>query len=54
LKGENFSNWKDKIFLTLGCMDMDLALHLNDPIMLIESSFAIEKWHIRGGSDLTV
>jgi hypothetical protein len=35
-------------------MDSDLALRLNDPIMLIESSFTIEKWHMRGGSDLTV
>ena len=34
-------------------MDLDLALHVNDPIMLIESNFAIEKWHNRLSMMLT-
>ncbi|XP_028054708.1 uncharacterized protein LOC114258900 [Camellia sinensis] len=31
LNGDNFSDWKDKILLTLGCMYLDLALYVDEP-----------------------
>ncbi|XP_028098102.1 uncharacterized protein LOC114297825 [Camellia sinensis] len=43
LRGENFSNWKDKILLTLGCMDLDLALRVDEPPIPTESSTLTER-----------
>ncbi|KAF7113340.1 hypothetical protein RHSIM_RhsimUnG0136500 [Rhododendron simsii] len=31
LSGENFSEWKDKVLLALGCMDLDLAIREGEP-----------------------
>ncbi|KAF7148069.1 hypothetical protein RHSIM_Rhsim03G0106800 [Rhododendron simsii] len=31
LSGENFSKWKDKVLLALGCMDHDLAIREDEP-----------------------
>ncbi|KAF7130380.1 hypothetical protein RHSIM_Rhsim10G0199300 [Rhododendron simsii] len=31
LSGENFSEWKDKVLLALGCMDLDLAIREDEP-----------------------
>ena len=49
LSGGNFSDWKDKILLTLGCMDLDLALRIEEPPIPIELSSlskknAYERW----------
>ncbi|XP_057954113.1 uncharacterized protein LOC131148430 [Malania oleifera] len=49
LNGENFLDWKDKTLLTLGCMDIDLALRIDKPAMPTESSpatyqLAYERW----------
>ena len=39
LIGDNFANWKDQIILTLGCMELDLALRMdNPPILMVESA----------------
>ncbi|XP_028114160.1 uncharacterized protein LOC114312148 [Camellia sinensis] len=43
LNGDNFSNWKDKILLTLGCMDLDLALRVDEPPEPTDESSAAEK-----------
>ncbi|XP_028057285.1 uncharacterized protein LOC114261242 [Camellia sinensis] len=43
LNGDNFSNWKDKILLTLGCMDLDLALSVDEPLETTNESSAAEK-----------
>ncbi|KAK9226126.1 hypothetical protein WN943_011173 [Citrus x changshan-huyou] len=32
LRGDNFKEWKEKILLTLGCMDLDLALRVDEPL----------------------
>ncbi|GAB2302445.1 hypothetical protein Dimus_036455, partial [Dionaea muscipula] len=42
LSGDNFSDWKNKIFQTLGCMDMDLALRVEEPPIPTESSTVVE------------
>ena len=49
LSGDNYTNWKDKILLTLGCMDVDLALRVDEPPSPTESSMpedkaAYERW----------
>ncbi|KAL0295040.1 UNVERIFIED_CONTAM: Retrovirus-related Pol polyprotein from transposon TNT 1-94 [Sesamum angustifolium] len=31
LNGDNFSDWKDQVLLTLGCMDLDLAFRVDEP-----------------------
>ena len=43
LNGDNFSDWKDKIFLTLVYMDLDLALRVDEPPELTAESSAVEK-----------
>ena len=43
LNGDNFSDWKDKILLTLGCMDLDLALRVDEPPEPTDESSAAEK-----------
>ncbi|XP_028053288.1 uncharacterized protein LOC114257709 [Camellia sinensis] len=43
LNGDNFSDWNDKILLTLGCMDLDLALHVVEPPEPTIESSAAEK-----------
>ncbi|XP_057468142.1 uncharacterized protein LOC130757397 [Actinidia eriantha] len=49
LSGDNYSDWKDEILLTLGCMDLDLALRVDEPPILTETSeqtevAAYERW----------
>nr|XP_017183881.1 uncharacterized protein LOC108171775 [Malus domestica] len=49
LCGDNFSDWKDKVLLALGCMDLDLVLRGDEPPMPTESSTqeskaAYERW----------
>ncbi|XP_028075147.1 uncharacterized protein LOC114277453 [Camellia sinensis] len=43
LNGDNFSNWNDKILLTLGCMELDLALRVDEPPEPTDESSAAEK-----------
>ncbi|KAL3652409.1 hypothetical protein CASFOL_002090 [Castilleja foliolosa] len=49
LNGNNFKDWKEGILITLGCMDLDLALRVEQPASLtVDSSFDdlknYEKW----------
>ncbi|KAI9185430.1 hypothetical protein LWI28_007193 [Acer negundo] len=43
LSGDNYADWKEKIIFTLGCMDLDLALRVEEPPALTESSKTQEK-----------
>ncbi|GAV80689.1 hypothetical protein CFOL_v3_24149, partial [Cephalotus follicularis] len=49
LYGDNFSEWKEKILFALRCMDVDLALRVDEPPILAELSapterVAYERW----------
>ncbi|KAL0297691.1 UNVERIFIED_CONTAM: Retrovirus-related Pol polyprotein from transposon TNT 1-94 [Sesamum radiatum] len=37
LNGDNFSDWKDQVLLTLGCMDLDLAFRVDEPLIPTDS-----------------
>ncbi|KAL0374275.1 UNVERIFIED_CONTAM: Retrovirus-related Pol polyprotein from transposon TNT 1-94, partial [Sesamum radiatum] len=43
LNGDNFSNWKDQVLLTLGCMDLDLVFRVDEPAIPTDSSTPTEK-----------
>ncbi|KAL0359254.1 UNVERIFIED_CONTAM: hypothetical protein Sangu_0774800 [Sesamum angustifolium] len=43
LNGDNFSDWKDQVLLTLGCMDLDLAFRVDEPPIPTDSSTPTEK-----------
>ncbi|XP_016459201.1 uncharacterized protein LOC107782778 [Nicotiana tabacum] len=36
--GDNYTEWKEKVLLTLGCSDLDLALRVDEPSIPMESS----------------
>ncbi|RVW20235.1 hypothetical protein CK203_110279 [Vitis vinifera] len=38
LNGDNYADWKEKILLTLGCMDLDLAPRVDEPLSSIGKS----------------
>ncbi|XP_060194764.1 uncharacterized protein LOC132623967 [Lycium barbarum] len=38
LSGDNFTEWKEKVLLTLGCSDLDLAIRVEEPPKPSESS----------------
>ncbi|XP_060182961.1 uncharacterized protein LOC132612906 [Lycium barbarum] len=38
LSGDNFTEWKEKVLLTLGCSDFDLAIRVEEPPKPTESS----------------
>ncbi|XP_075079837.1 uncharacterized protein LOC142165109 [Nicotiana tabacum] len=38
LSGNNYAEWEDKVLLTLGCSDLDLALSVDEPPIPTESS----------------
>ncbi|XP_075078264.1 uncharacterized protein LOC142164303 [Nicotiana tabacum] len=38
LSGDNYAEWKEKVLLTLGCSDLDLALCVDEPPIPAESS----------------
>ena len=38
LSGDNYKLWKDKVLLVLGCMDLDLALRIDEPETPTEQS----------------
>ncbi|XP_060959366.1 uncharacterized protein LOC133030591 [Cannabis sativa] len=49
LNGNNFKDWKENIFIVLGCMDLDLALRMDRPASLTDTSTSeqrriYEKW----------
>ncbi|XP_062088878.1 uncharacterized protein LOC133795442 [Humulus lupulus] len=49
LNGSNFKDWKENIFIVLGCMDLDLALRMDRPASLTDASTSeqrriYEKW----------
>nr|XP_016440573.1 PREDICTED: uncharacterized protein LOC107766327 [Nicotiana tabacum] len=41
LSGDNYTEWKEKILLTLGCLDLDLALRVDEPPVPTESTKAL-------------
>ena len=43
LNGDNYDDWKEKTLLTLGCMDLDLALRVDGPLVPMESITQTEK-----------
>ncbi|XP_019226693.1 PREDICTED: uncharacterized protein LOC109208109 [Nicotiana attenuata] len=38
LSGDNYAEWKEKVLLTLGCSDLDLALCVDEPSIPTEST----------------
>jgi len=43
LIGDNFANCKEQILLTLGCMELDLTLRVDEPPIPMEGSAQVEK-----------
>ncbi|XP_043721042.1 uncharacterized protein LOC122668559 [Telopea speciosissima] len=43
LTGDNFADWREKALLTLGCMDLDLAIRVDEPAALTDFSTLEEK-----------
>ena len=43
LNGDNYNNWKESIIFSLGCMDLDLALRVDEPPVPTESSAPNDK-----------
>ncbi|XP_022867618.1 uncharacterized protein LOC111387300, partial [Olea europaea var. sylvestris] len=43
LNGTNFKDWKENILIVLGCLDLDLALRVEEPTPLTEESSPDEK-----------
>ena len=43
LNGDTYTDSKEKILLTLGCMDLDLTFCVDEPLVPIESSTQTEK-----------
>lgn len=44
LNGTNFKDWKENVMIAFGCMDLDLALRIERPASLTETSTAEAKW----------
>ncbi|XP_047339881.1 uncharacterized protein LOC124943418 [Impatiens glandulifera] len=47
----NFKDWKENIYIVLGCMDLDLALRIDTPATPLENSSVddkanYEKWEM--------
>ena len=42
LSGDNYKIWKDTVLLALGCMDLDLALRIEEPASPTEQSSQID------------
>lgn len=43
LNGTNFKEWKENVQITLGCMDLDLALRVEQPASLTDASTPDDK-----------
>ena len=41
---DNFKEWKENVMIVLGCMDLDLALRIEQPTPLTDKSSIEEKW----------
>jgi hypothetical protein len=50
LDGSNYSDWKEKLFLSLGCADLDLALRVDKPAAPTDASTANEIAHSENGN----
>jgi hypothetical protein len=42
LNGNNFSKWKENLLFYLGCMELDLALRVDEPPVLTDTSMPLE------------
>ena len=42
LRGDNFKIWKERVFLQLGCMDIDYAIRKDEPHKIIDTSILDE------------
>ncbi|KAI5445104.1 hypothetical protein KIW84_013382 [Lathyrus oleraceus] len=49
LNGENFKDCKEDMEIVLGCMDIDLALRIEQPLSPMESSTSEQKKIMRNG-----
>nr|XP_009780415.1 PREDICTED: uncharacterized protein LOC104229460 [Nicotiana sylvestris]XP_016439374.1 PREDICTED: uncharacterized protein LOC107765263 [Nicotiana tabacum] len=38
ISGDNYTEWKEKVLLTLGCLDLDMSLRVDKPPIPTESS----------------
>ncbi|XP_043695664.1 uncharacterized protein LOC122646226 [Telopea speciosissima] len=45
LINDSFADWREKALLTLGCMDLDLAIHVDESATLLDFSTPKEKAH---------
>lgn len=43
LNGTNFKVWKEHVMIVLGCMDLDLALRIEQPREVTDSSSSDKK-----------
>jgi hypothetical protein len=50
LDGSNYCDWKEKLLLSLGCADLDLALWVDKPAAPTDASTANEIAHSENGS----
>ena len=48
---EDFFDWKEKIERFLGCKDLDLALHMDKPVLTNEKGFA---WTMKKSNHLSM
>jgi hypothetical protein len=42
LNGNNFSEWKENLLFTLGCLELDLGFRMDEPPALTATSFTLE------------
>jgi hypothetical protein len=42
LNGNNFCEWKENLFFYLGCLELDLALRVDEPPALKDTSTPLE------------
>ncbi len=42
LNGNNFTEWKENLLFTLGCLELDMALRTDEPPALTATSTALE------------
>jgi len=52
LNENNFSEWKENLLFYLGCMELDLALCVDEPPTLMDTSTPLEITKHERGSNL--
>ena len=52
LIGDNFADGKDQILLTLGCMELEFALPMDEPSITTVESAQVDKETMSSGSSL--